>query len=174
MTTVEDFTKHRISEEGTYRAFPVAWTIEKADSGAVAIAFKLGIWARWHGKEHGWSEQYATGWFVENRTWVVKKDGTLNEGAIKNLQACGLWDGDWDKLEGAVPSIFVLVDVEKEEYEGREQFRGNWINADAAEPKPRGQFAPVDKGLLQQLRAKHQSKTRAIAGGSAPTGTPPA
>lgn len=185
--TVEDFCKHRLTEEGTYRAFPVARTVETKDTGAIAIAWKFAIAARWHGKEQGWSEPFPIGFFCEGRTWIVKKDkvddkgkkiaeGGPSESAIKALQACGLWDGDWDKLDDSypVPQVYVLIDVEKEDYDGREFFRANWINPDAAEPKPRGQFAPVDKGLLANLRSRYQAKTRAIAGGGGPQGQPPA
>jgi len=184
--TIEDYTKQPIEEDGTYRAFPVTWTLEKADSGAIAIAIRFAIVRRWHGKETGWSQDYPLGWYSEGRTWIVKKpteeqakrgqDGSLSEGAIKNLAACGLWHGDFDAFAGPPPSIYVLIEIEGEEYQGVTRHRVNWINPDADEPKPRGAFAPVDRDLLHSLRAKHQAKTRAIGGGGAPspTGAPSA
>ncbi len=46
MTTVEEYTQRKVEEEGVFRVFPVAWTIEestKAESKSVAIAFQLAI-----------------------------------------------------------------------------------------------------------------------------------
>lgn len=143
----EDYTQNAIEEEGVFRAFPVAWTVEpspKDDSQSVAIAFRFAIAQKWHGKEHGWSEQWPVGYFTENRTYVVKRDGTINQGAVDALAKCGLWDGDWDKLEGPVPSVFVLVDVGPDTYEGKTRYRANWVNPNADEPQARGGFAPVD------------------------------
>ena len=91
----EDYTQNAIEEEGVFRAFPVAWTVEpspKDDSQSVAIAFRFAIAQKWHGKEHGWSEQWPVGYFTENRTYVVKRDGTINQGAVDALAKCGLWE----------------------------------------------------------------------------------
>ena len=104
--TLEDFTKHRINEEGTYRAFPVARTVERADSGAVAIAWKFAIAARWHGKADGWSEPYPVGWFVENRTWIVKKDKVdatgrkIGDGDVSDHRVALDREADGDGLVG--------------------------------------------------------------------------
>lgn len=170
---LEEYAQREWEKEGTYRAFPIAWTLEKKESGAVAIAFKFALHQEWHGKDQGWSVEWAPGYWTTNRTWIVKKDGELNQSAVDNLGKCGLWDGDFDKIAGPVPSVFVLVDIGCETYENKTRYRADWINPNADEPKPRGGFTPTDPNVLAQLRARFQSATRAIAGG-APAGTAPA
>jgi len=165
--------------EGVYRVFPLAWTVEtatKEDSKSVAIAFRFGVAQQWDATDRRWSAEWPPGYFVEHRAWVVKKDGELNTGAIESLAKCGLWDGDWDKLSGACPvGFFLLADVKAETYEGKTRYRAAWINPNADEPQARGGFAPVDTNLLGSLRARFQSKTRAVAGGarSGGPGAPP-
>ncbi len=46
---IEEYTQAELEEEGVFRAFPIQWTVEEKDSGAVAIAFKFCIRASWHG-----------------------------------------------------------------------------------------------------------------------------
>lgn len=161
--------------EGFYRVFPLAWTVETAKdatSKAVGIAIRYGVYQRWDATERRWSDEWPPGYFVESRSWVVKKDGEVNSGAIENLSKCGLWDGDWDKLSGPCPTgMVVIVDVKAETYEGKTRYRAAWINPNAEEPQARGGFAPVDTNLLSSLRMKFGSKTRAAAGG-ARTGSP--
>lgn len=173
---LEDYTQHHLEEEGDFRAFPVAWTVVEKDSGAVGIKFQFAVHQKWHGKEQGWSQEWPPGYYSYNDTWIIgrkDKGGDTNQAAIENLGKCGLWDGDWDKLLGPVPSVFVLISVGSEEYQGKTRYRTDWINPNADEPKPRGGFAPADPNVLAQLRARFQSKTRAIAGG-APAGKAPA
>lgn len=170
---LDDFRQNPVDEEGTYRAYPVAWTFEEKESGAAAIHFIFAIQQKWHGKEEGWSVAWAPGWFVENRTWVVKKGGKdLNQGALESLGKCDLWDGDFDKLAGPPPQVYVLLDVQSEEYEGKSYMRAAWINPNADEPQARGGFTPADPNLLAAYRARFQNKTRAIVGGNR-AGTPP-
>ena len=172
---VDEYTQNPLEEDGVYRGFPIAWALEPSttkDSQSVAIAFRFALHQKWHGKEPGWSTEWPPGYFTENRTYVVKRDGSMNPNAIKNLSECGLWDGDWDKLAGPVPNVFVLLDVGISNYEGKTRYRVNWINPNADEPTVRGGFAPVDLNLLAHCRERFQSQTRAIVGGLA--GTAPA
>jgi hypothetical protein len=131
----------------------------------VAIAIRFGIVHRWHPNEKQWSQDYPPGFYTEARVWVVKKDGSLNDASVANLQACKLWDGDWDKLAGPPPSVFVHLDVDQETYEGKVRWRANWVNPDADEPRAGG-FSPVDQSLLASLKQRFQGGTRAIAGGA--------
>jgi len=183
---VEDYTQQLVEEEGTFRMFPISWTLEESEkTGSVALAIRMGVSQKWHGREAGWSEQYPPGWYSEHRAWILirPKDGqgntianadpVLSEKTVKRLAECGLWDGDFDKIQGPPPAVYVLCDIELEQQEGyKARHRINWVNPNADEPKARGAFAPVDRGLLDKLRAKHQQKARAIT--SAPPGTAPA
>lgn len=187
---VEDYTQAQVEEEGTFRMFPISWTLEESEkTGSVALAIRMGVQQKWHGREAGWSEQYAPGWYSEHRAWILVRpkdaqgntianaDPILSEKTVKRLAECGLWDGDFDKIQLPPPAVFVLCDIELEQQEGyKPRHRINWVNPNADEPKPRGAFAPVDRGLLDKLRAKHQAKARAITAAppsSAPAAPPP-
>jgi len=173
---VEEYTQHQLEEEGVFRAFPVAWTVVEKESGSVGIRFQFAIRHKWWGKEQGWSQDWPPGFFVYGEAWVVRrkdKGGGINQTTVENLGKCGLWNGDFDALQGPVPSVFVLLDIGFETYEGKTSIKTKWINPDAAEPTARGGFAPADPDVLSTLRARFQSQTRAIAGG-APAGTAPA
>jgi len=173
--TIEDYLQSQLDREGTYRGFPLTWTVEEAASGAVAIAFQFGIMVEWGGREAGWGEAWPAGYFTTHRAWVVKKDGTLNTAAIDALGKAGLWDGDWDKISGPVPKVVVLLDVKAEHSEQYgTRYRADWVNPNADEPAARGGFKPADTGLLSKLSARFQGQTRALAAGApAPGGASP-
>lgn len=170
----EDYLQSPVQEEGTFRGTPVAWTVERADSGAVAIALRFSIKQKWHGKETGWSQPWPSGYWTEARAWIIKKDGELNSESVENLRKCGIWNGEWDALAGDPPQATVHLEVGSETYGGKLRYRANWINPDADEPTSRRGFAPADPTLLQELKARFGPQTKAI--GSSPTrhGPPPA
>lgn len=170
---LEDFTQTPLSDVGTFRAYPIAWTIEPSDkSQSVAIAIRFAIHQQWHAEQKVWSEEWPIGYYTEGRSWVVGKDGNIGEKAVTALKKAGLWDGDWDKIAEAPPRVFVHLDVELETFEGKPRHRAAWIKPDADEPAARGGFAPANADLLTSLRSRFQSSTRAIAAGK-PAGTAP-
>lgn len=172
---IEDYTQQPLDKEGVYRAWPISWALQestKDESKSVAVAIRFVVHQMWHGKDVGWSQPYPAGWFCDGHVWIVKKDGSLNQGAIANLQKCGLWDGDFDKFMQPPPNYFVHIDVGSEQYEGKLRYRANWVNPDADEPSVRGGFQPTNPDLVQSLRQRFQPQTKAIAGGQR-TGAPP-
>jgi len=173
---IEDYTQARLDREGTFRVFPISWSVAqstKEDSKSVAILFRFAIHQQWGGEEGGWSPDWQPGWYVDSQTWIVKTDGTLSAGNVKNLVDAGLWDGDFDKLEGACPSgLFVLVDVIADNYGGETRYKANWISKNADKPASRGSFRPASKELLGSLRSRFQSEVRAVAGGKPSAGSP--
>jgi len=170
-----------LNEAGTFRAYPLSWTVEASeneDSKSVAIALQFAIFQKWHPEPSGtggqWSQEWPQGYYVYGRTYVVGRDGKTKPGAIEALAKAGLWDGDWDKIASPPPNVFVLIDVEANEYGGKTTYRAAWINPNADTPKPRtGGFAPADESLLASLRARFGGETRAIAGGKPAGAAPP-
>lgn len=179
--STEQRAQVQLDRAGTFRAYPLSWTVEpsdKADSQSVAIAIQFGIFQQWHPDESGnggqWSQEWPQGYFVYGRSFVVGRDGKTKAGAVEALAKAGLWNGDWDAIAAAPPQVFVLIDVEANEYGGKTTYRAAWINPNADVPKPRtGAFAPADESLLASLRARFGGETRAIAGGK-PAGHAPA
>jgi len=186
---IEDYLQNAISDEvggaGEYRCFPVDWTFKTFDSGSAAIAYKLSIVSRWHGKEQGWSKQWGPGFWVEHNAWVVKSDGTLNDKTVKRLIECGLWDGDFEKIQPGqnVPNQVVIATVQVATnkdgtvrmYQGQPQFEASWVDANAdAPPAKGGGYQPSDPSALASMRAKFGPAIRAIAGGGQANGAAPA
>lgn len=175
---LEQLTQHQLSENeggaGVYRCYPVSWSIAEGTdkSKSVAIVFRFAVHARWYPDQKVWSDDWAPGIYVDCYSYIGKADGTESPSTIKMLADAGLWFGDFDALLGAPPNIFVLVDVEASEWNGKAQIRGQWINADAPEPVSRGGLKPVDAKVISGLQARFQSKARAIAG-AAPAGAAP-
>lgn len=176
----DDYAQSVVKEEGTYRVFPIAWTVRestKDDSKSVGIIYRLGIRQRWHG-EAGWSPEWPVGYYVEHQAWIVKRDGEVNKPAVETLGKLGLWNGDFDAFAGPCPMGFFLhADVVAETGgagQSAPQIRARWLNPDAEVPAQRGSFTPVDEKVLASLRARFQGKTRAMATGVASTGAPSA
>jgi hypothetical protein len=175
--TIEDYTVNHLDEthgEGWFRTFPLARTVEestKTDSQSVAIAFRLGIQHKWHGAEEGWSTDWPIGYFVDNRTYIIGKDGNPIEKNVQRLIDLGLWDGDFASLEQPCPGgFYLLAEVKAETFDGKVRVRADWLNADSSEPPARGGFTPASPDMLRNLRTKFGSKMRAAAGKSVTKG----
>jgi len=165
---------------GFYRVYPIAWTVEpstKPNSQSVAIVFQFMIHQRWTADQSfpeggQWSQDWAPGYFVYGRSYVVGADGKLNAQRVKELADAGLYREDWNYTEENVPRVFAIVDVGADEYNGKTRYRANWINPNTDVPKARAGFAPASDELLQQLRTRFGSEGRAIVGGKAPGRAP--
>lgn len=173
-----EYTQAQLDRAGLFRGFPIAWTLQPAKEGSgsqsVAIAFQFGIYQEWFPDGEGaWSQPWPAGYFVLNYTYIVGTEGNENAAAIEALAKAGLWDGDFDKLMGPPPSVYVLLDVKANEFKGRTSFRAEWVNPDAERPTARGEFKPLNTDLLAQMRARFGTSAKAIAGGK-PAGAAPA
>lgn len=161
---------------GNYRVRPIAWTVQKSprdDSQSTAIRIAYSIVARWDAESEQWVD-WPQGWFVYGQHWIVKRNGQLNESAVRMLRESGVWNGDFSALEDDPPqNVTAIATVAENVYEGNVSYRVDWVDANADAPRTRGGFKPADPELLASLRARFQSQVRAIGGGS-PQGTPPA
>lgn len=167
-----------LKEEGTFRVYPRSWTVEQKDSGAACIAVELYVSRRWHpdeGDDGMWSAEWPEGYTVYMRSWVIKKNGELNEGAVKALVDTGIWDGDFDAIAEAPPAKFLIVSVKGEEYNGNVSYRADWPQPDCEKPKVSGTgFKPVDVGLLKNLSQRFGPSLRALGAGGGATAQPAA
>lgn len=177
---LETYAQAPIEQAGTFRAFPLTWTVEQSEkegSQSVAVAIQFAIHQQWHkdaGESGMWSENWAPGWYTYHRSYVVKKDGNINEGAFKALNKAGLWDGEWAAFEGDPPKVFVLIDIEANEYNGNTSYRAEWVNANADVPEARTPgFKPANPTLLNTLQQRFGGQFRAIAGNNQAANTTP-
>lgn len=169
--------------EGFYRAFPLAWTVEestKEGSKSVCIVYQFAIHSKWvpdPNIESGgqWSGEFAPGWFVYGRTYVVGSDGKLNPNRVQDLIQAGVWGGDFMEIrEGnPPPNVWVIIEVGANEYGGKKSYRADWIHPNSDVPKTRAGFKPAEESLLQSLRARFGGEVRAVGGGK-PAGRAPA
>ena len=163
---LEDYTQQIVPEDGTYRAFPVAWSFQTNEkTGSGSIVYRLAIHSKWIAEAKEWSPQWPVGYYVDNYTCVVKRGGTeLNDGFVRGLVECGLWDGDFDAIQGAPPSVMVIADVTSREWEGRTRMQAEYLSPNAEAPKLRGNLKPADASNLAAMRARFGPALKAVAG----------
>lgn len=175
------YAQAQMDQAGTFRAWPLSWNIQApknpAESQSHAVVIQFAISDRWDPDGNGggtWTEM-PPGWFTYGRAWIVKRDGTVNEAAVKNLRDAKLWNGDFDQFQVEPPNVFVIVEVDAEEYNGKVQHRANRIHPDAdVPPEKKTGLKPADPDLLASLRATYGPQVRATIGGQVPAGRPPA
>lgn len=168
-----------IERDGVFRAYPIAWTLEEPskkpdkDTGQPSqsqpIVFQFAIYQEWGKDAAGngaWSDPWPEGYFVFGRSYVITKVGEVNEGAVKALAEAGLWNGDVDEIAGPVRNVYVLITVERNDYNGKVSYRVAWINPNADVPPERTGFKPVDPSVLALTRQRFGQKMKAVAGGT--------
>ena len=176
--TDQDLLQNEIQEVGNYRVRPVAWTLQEYSSGAISLLFKLSIVSKWHpGEEAGtgeWSNEWPAGYYTENSTNIIKKDGTPNPIGSQGLAKAGLWYGDFDAIASAPPSVVLIAEVKENPHNGNIYYRADRLSPDADKPPVRGGgFKPVDQSVLDSMRARFGTQMKAIAG-QAPASAAPA
>lgn len=162
-----------IDREGNFRANivgPVELT--QAQSGAVAARMRFRVFEALHnGQWQDWTPYEVE---VDGEIWILKKDGTANENAVRNLVEALGWDGSVESLVGTDWSeVPVQITVKRDSYNGHERFRVAWINH--ADSQPFG--SAVDETKVRELQARFGAQLRAIAGrksvaAPAPAGRP--
>lgn len=167
-----------LDQDGSYRAFPLAWTLDTASSGAVSVHVRFAIGQKWHpeaGDGEGlWSENYQPGFFVDGWFYIVKKDGEANDSAAQQLIDALGWDGDMGAFEGDPPfSTVCIVRTGFEAYNGQQRLKLQWLSKNEDRPPAPGGLRPADPSLVASLNQRFGGKFKALAGG-APQGTAPA
>ena len=170
-----------IEEAGDFRAYPIGWTVEETEkegSKSVCVVILFGILQKWHADPEGdggsWSAEWPSGYASYARVYVVKRDGTLNTGAIENLKKCGIWDGDWSAFESAPEPTRCLIEIQASEWNGRTNYRPEWINPDGDAPQKRSAgLKPANPDVIAGLAARFGGATRAIGGQQVAAVAPP-
>lgn len=156
-----------VGHAGEFRAIPISWVIETTEkSAAVALTIRWGIVSEWHAKtaEHEglWSDEWPDGYYVDSKSWIVKKDDTFNDQTAAALAKAGVWHGDFDAIGNPPPDVVCILSVEKEEYEGKTYHRAAWINPNADKPTARGELRSAPPAKVNELKARFQSQARAV------------
>ena len=154
-----------LQQAGIFKVRTNNWEVYEAQSGAVAISLTFDIleeldtdrtWASW--AEFGDHHVYGS-W------WVIKKDGTVNPGAIDQLVESLGWDGRLTSVAGDPPDKIVQVQVKEEVYEGVTRYKATWMNP---EDFAGGSGGGADEASVKALDARFGSLLRAAAGAAKP------
>lgn len=189
-----DYAQNPVSDQaggaGDYRAFPVSWTVEvsmtdeqkvqaqakeEEVSHSIAIVIRYAITHQWDVSTKAWT-QWPMGYYVDGRTYVVKKNGTQNDIGIDQLRDSGIWTpGDFAAIKSAPPQALCLISVERNDWKGSISYRVNWTSPNADQPRARGGFTPASDSVLDQLRTQFGGSmgARAVAPGQPVRVAPP-
>lgn len=149
-----------VDREGFFRAVITDYGLNDAGSGAVAVSLKVSLTEMWGDGEWIPWEQY--GQEANGSCWIVKKDGTLNDGQVQSLIKHGGWSGDLlDIVNRKWEPTKIQVQILREVYKDQPRYRISFINDWAREP---GGCGNVDEGTARALAARFGSALRAIAG----------
>ncbi len=154
-----DATQSRnIDREGTFRARPIDQGIKTfKDSMAIAIGVRYQIIEQLDGAD--WQE--VDGYTAFGDLWVIKKDGTPNEEAVKRLMELFGWDGDLETVTSQDWSERpVQINVEANEYDGRTHYSVAWVNP--YDYSPQRAVNNIDEETAKQLAARYGAQLRAI------------
>lgn len=152
----------RLEQEGIFKVKPLSWDIREAESGAVAVSMSFKVEAELvDGKWESWSE-YGD-YMVYGDWWVVKKDGTINSGAVEQLAKSLGWNGNLGTVTGEPPAKIVQVSVKPDTYEGVTRYKGSWMNPEDYAGGAPGAADPV---AVKGLQSRFGALLRAAAAGA--------
>lgn len=150
----------KLEQTGIFRCKPLSWEVQEAKSGAVGINMSFLVieeldgdkWLSWDSAD---DHMFWGTW------WIVKKDGTVNQGAVDQLVKSLGWNGGLDSIVDPAPDTIVQVTVKEETYEGVTRYKGAWMNpADHTG----GGGGGVDDNRKKELKGRFGSLLRAAAG----------
>lgn len=160
-----------LDREGIFKARPFTWEVYRAESGAVGVSIGFEITAKLSESYEwdDWSEYEAHHCY--GTWWVVKKDGSINQGPVEQLAAGLGWKGDLMTVsKEPVPEVIVQITVKEDTYNGKTRYRAAWMNP--------GEYAPTSSSTspedVQQLQARFGSLLRAAASGASRPSPAPA
>lgn len=169
---------------GIFRAQVADYALRDFDSGALAITIKFRVLAQYDGQAEewvDWSEYEET--YVHGDVFIVKKDGTPNDAAIRNLANVLNWDGN---VVGVVEKKWLpppcQITVEPNVYKERTSYRVKWISRFDDDPNASASLNSISPDKAREISNKYGAFFRAIASEnannskkpSAPATAPPA
>lgn len=152
-----------LDREGIFKALPVSWCVKTSEKTAsVAISIQFAILAQLNGNEWddwgGYAEHQCLGDF-----YIVKRDGSVNQGPVEQLAASLGWTGDLRVVAAEPPpQTIVQITVKADTYEGKTRYRAEWINPGDYIPQAAGASAES----VGQLQTQFGSLLRAAAAGA--------
>lgn len=158
----------QVDREGTFRAQITSYGLKEMDSGSVSVAIRAKL-TEWFsdGEWHPWVDFDME---AEGDCWIIKKDGSVNEGQAKSLMQHAGWDGNVVSVvnETWQPTP-CQVSVVRDDYQGKVRFKISFVNDYNRTP---GALSNVTADKANDLQTRFGSQLRAIAGNIKRTAAP--
>jgi hypothetical protein len=171
-----------VDRPGLFRGEIVDYGMTKRESGAVCIRILARLDQYWcvpdGGEIEEWLDWPSGGMEANGDVYIIKKDGTLNQGVIKSLMAATGWGGSVVDINSHEwrpnPCQFV---IKADEYQGKVRHRIEFLNE--YDRTPGGQMSSLDETDAKALELKFGGQIRALKGNAGrneakPKGKPPA
>lgn len=154
----------KLDRPGIFKARPFSWNVStKDDSQSVAVALGFLVLSQLEGEEWvSWERDDVEPHHVYGYFYVVKRDGSINSTAVKQLVESLGWNGDLRSVTGEPPDVVVQITVKEETYNGKTQLKATWMNPGDYVPQPYG----ASEGDVAKLQSKFGPLLRAAAGGA--------
>jgi hypothetical protein len=130
-----------------------------AQSKSVGVTFRVLLTQMWDGEK--WIDWRQYEMDAYGTSWIVKKDGTVNDRAVEDLcKHCG-WDGALSSIaEFTWKATPCRVEVKEDTYKGETRYRVEWINS--FDSIPGGGMGNVDSDKLKELETRFGPALRAV------------
>jgi hypothetical protein len=162
-----------VDRTGDFRAEIKSYGLQKAESGAVGVRIQAHLVEMFNEETKDWEDWRDYNVEAWGTSWIIKKDGTVNQNAVDALVKYAGWDGSLKTIgeNGWVPTP-CQVSIGSEEYNGETQFRVSFINA--WDRVPGANIGNVTSDDLKALENRFGSSLRAVVGNIKRNTSPPA
>lgn len=156
--------------EGSFRGEILAYGLTESNDKAVGVNVRVHLLAWWtDGAWQDWSGYDPVE--AEGCIWIVKKDGNLNERAVKGLIDFAGWDGSMESIANETwRPLQIGLTVERDEFKGQMRFKIGFINDFSRTP---GAMSTCSPSRVQELSNRFGAQFRAIAGNAQRNSAPP-
>ena len=158
--------------EGVFRGLIREYGIKEFPTGSVAIKFRAELTEIYDFDGEVWNPWADYDMEVFGDCFVVKKDGTLNEAAIRSLVDNAGWDGRFQSVTDATwkptPCQF---SVKRSEHNGNVYYNAAFVNG--FDDVPGGSLPKMDEAKVKGLDARFGSQLRALTGNKMRNQAPP-
>jgi hypothetical protein len=168
-----------IDRAGVFRATIQAYSLREEKSGAKGIAVESAMISEaWNSETQAWEDWSQYDVDAEGVLYVVKKDGTVNQGTAESLIKYAGWNGDLEAVYAGTwiptPCQIVVNEEKPNDYHEKSRYRISFVNAFDSTP---GKMGNVSAERAKELQNQYGAQFRALAGNNqrnakAPAGKP--
>lgn len=149
-----------VDRKGIFRAEIVEYGLKEMESGSVAVSLRCKLTDMWDGEKFlPWDEYQQE---IAGEVWIIKKDGSANEGAAESLMKHANWDASFSSVvNGTWQPTPIQITVEEETYKNAVRLKLGFVNAWDRIP---GAMSNVDEAKASALENRFGGTLRALRG----------